>query len=195
MKAVAAGFALARLGRLPVIGVEALLWRVVRGHRPIACLFTSGNPNRYNLRGDHCLYCSTTRETAREESGRAADPAELRPELAYNIGVRLSRVLDLCDAGTRRRLGLSSADLAVQWRASPAPVRTQALGSAIIRLARASGGNPPIVALRYPSQAMPGEQNYAIFRDPIIRAGDLCQALGGPVGTGRIWYSPSDPPP
>jgi hypothetical protein len=125
-------------------------------HASADFLFVSGKPNRYNLAGTGSIYFAADDLTAQweYEDGIAGPLALLQPVVVFRAKVRLKKrpALDLLDHDTRRTLGLTSADLFVDWVKNP-PVATQWLGEAVQGLRRDSLSLP-----RHKEAASPGRQ-------------------------------------
>jgi len=162
-----------RLRRL-VVRMLPYYWLAKEGSADF--LFTSGKPNRFNVKGVDCVYFSEDGETARAEYLRlwSGSTGEHQPRVTYFARVQLQRVLDLTQEKTLASLGLTEEDLHRSWRLATSPTPTQVLGAAVSQQTR-------IPAIRYPSDAAreAGEAgaNVVIFRNS-IRTPDRIQILG-----------------
>jgi len=169
------------LASAPTIRLRRLVVRMIPGDwleegRSPDFLFTSGKPNRFNLKGVECVYFSEDEDTARAECVRlwSGTSGEHQPRVTYFARVRLRRVLDLAQAETLSALGLTAKDLHQGWRLARSPTLTQMLGTAISRQARVS-------AIRYPSDAAHETgatgANVVVYRNS-VRKPDRIDILG-----------------
>jgi len=139
-------------------------------------LFTSGQANRCNPPGVHCVYFSEDEKTARTEYGRrfGRSAGVLQPLGTYFAEVSLARVLDLGDIRTREAVGLKARELSVAWQAARTPIRTQLLGLAVSKQTTFS-------AIRFPSDATRAAGfagfNIVIFQDA-VQWPDFVRILG-----------------
>jgi len=136
-------------------------------------LFTSGKAYRYNTKGVECVYFAEDEATAAAEY-ELHNPGKRQPVTTFFAEVRLRRVLDLCEAGTRAVLGLNGSDLQTAWRGARHPTATQFLGEAVSR-------QVDVAAIRFPSEAVRlrglAGANVVIFRD-CVRHPDYVRILG-----------------
>lgn len=147
-----------------------LLRRLVAKEALASCttpdhLYTSGYAYRVNTAASRALYGSEDAATAGAEWERQAkaSPRLLRQEL-YFVEVTLP-IVDLGDAATLDKLGLSDGDLQEPWQFAPSPTKLQLLGDAVAIQHRFG-------AVRFPSYAarMRGFVgfNFALFPSAIV---------------------------
>jgi RES domain-containing protein len=118
---------------------------------------------RFHLpRSARVLYLAGGPQTAGHEV--QAFGAPLRSVAILPVQVNLNAVLDLTDPGLRKQLGLTPAELAVNFRASKTPTATQILGE----LCAAMG---VVDALLYPSVAHQGGECLAVLETSLATLG------------------------
>jgi RES domain-containing protein len=122
---------------------------------------------RCNPPGVARIYMSLQKETAQSEFDYYERKAGFDPALSdsysFAADVKLTRVLDLRLARTRRQVGITLTEIRKEWDdpALVVPTRLQSIGSLI---ARGYGG---FSAMIYPSAQRRGGHNIVIFRDQI----------------------------
>jgi RES domain-containing protein len=147
-------------------------------------LYTSGDANRYNPKGVHCVYFAADERTAQAEFLKRADEKKGpdQPIVTYFADIRLRRVLDLTQGAVVRQLRISRAQLLVEWDGKDVCV-THILGEVVNEGGRFS-------AIQFPSAAAneSGFQgvNLVVFRDA-LRKPDFVGILGPSKKSLQTW--------
>ena len=118
---------------------------------------------RFNPVDTSALYLSSTPTLAVAVALGLADiygVTRFNPRLLVSVLVSLGAVLDLTSAKTRRQLGLTKADLLVDWRSDPAAAITQHIGAQ----AQAEG----VEGILFPSRIEHKASNLCVFRENLL---------------------------
>ena len=167
----------AAFANLEAITYDGYAFRVLSGDRVIhnpkfEHLWAGTGAGRCNPEGVARVYLSLERETADAEFRHYQKIGGLDPDLvnfySFSTKVNLARVLDLRDAGTRRKLRISLNYILAEWEPDPLidpppPItRLQVIGYWI------SKGHGDFSGIVCPSARRKNGHNLVIYKDRVI---------------------------